>query len=220
MGNAATGDRDMRLVRNFSIFSGLFLANLAVNASAAPAIEMSREIADFYASATVPPPSRDEMSVCYGFGCRLRTFLYFTGADRAALTAILAKGAASPDAERKAVQQAVIWFDKRMGPVIGTSRRVALADFRAGDDAHNFDCLDTTRNTMSLLLVLSEWKLLRHHTVGNPQFRGNILVGQTPHNTAVLIDRQTRVAWVVDMWPTGYAKPPDVMTLERWKSEK
>jgi hypothetical protein len=97
---------------------------------------------------------------------------------------------------------------------------VALADFRAGDDSHNFDCWDTTRNTVSLLLVLQEWKLLRHHKVGIPKYRGNIWVGQTPHNTATVIENQSKVAWVVDMWPTGYARPPDVMTLERWMTEK
>ena len=39
-------------------------------------------------------------------------------------------------------------------------------------------------------------------------------------DTATLIDNQTKVAWVVDMWPTGYAQPPDVMTLERGRAEK
>ena len=39
---------------------------------------------------------------------------------------------------------------------------------------HNFDCFDTTRNAASLLLVLREWGLLRHHTVADPRFRGNL----------------------------------------------
>ena len=214
------GERKMHLTRNLSAFAGALLAFFATHLSPARAIEMSGEIAELYTTVAVAPPTAFDMSVCYGFVCRLRTVLAFSPADRAALTGILAKGTASPDAERKAVQQAVIWFDRRMGPVIGTSKRVKLADFRTGADAQNFDCWDTTRNTVSLLLVLQEWKLLRHHRVGNPKYRGNIWVGQTPHNTATLIDNQTKVAWVVDMWPTGYAEPPDVMTLERWMTEK
>ena len=43
-----------------------------------------------------------------------------------------------------------------MGSMIGTDRRVARADFRTGDDKHNFDCWDTTRNGTSLLLVLQD----------------------------------------------------------------
>jgi len=122
-------------------------------------------------------------------------------------------------AERAAAQKAVIWFDRRMGPVIGTDKRVAKADFRYFDDKHNYDCWDTTRNTTSLLLVLQEWGLLKYHVVGDPHYRGNALVLQTPHNTAVLVDRATKVEWVVDMWPRGYLQPPDVMTVEKWVTE-
>ena len=38
-------------------------------------------------------------------------------ADRKALEAILAKGKASAEAERAAIQAAVVWWDKRVGPV-------------------------------------------------------------------------------------------------------
>ena len=55
--------------------------------------------------------------------------------------------------------------------------------------------------------------------MGDPHYRGNALVLQTPHNTAVLVERVTRTEWVVDMWPRGYAQPPDVMTVERWVRE-
>jgi hypothetical protein len=145
--------------------------------------------------------------------------LDFTSADRGVLTRILASGRSSAAAERRAVQKAVVWFDRRMGPVLGTDKRVARADFRAGDDSHNFDCWDTTRNVTSLLLVLQDWGLLKFHTVGNPHYRGNTLALQTPHNTAVLVERATHAEWVVDMWPRGYAQLPDVMTLDRWIKE-
>jgi hypothetical protein len=159
------------------------------------------------------------MTVCYGFVCRRREMLDFTPGDRSALTQIMAAGRASAVAERAAVQKAVIWFDRRMGPVIGTNKRVANADIRALDSAHNFDCWDTTRNTTSLLLVLQEWGLFKYHVVGDPHYRGNTLVLQLPHNTAVLVERATKVEWVVDMWPKGYAQPPDVMTLAKWVTE-
>jgi hypothetical protein len=42
---------------------------------------------------------------------------------------------------------------------------------------------------------------------------------QLPHNTAVLVERATKVGWVVDMWPRGYLQPPDVMTVEKWATE-
>ncbi|MBM3529293.1 MAG: hypothetical protein FJX62_14480 [Alphaproteobacteria bacterium] len=185
-------------------------------AGRAAAVELSHEIRQMYAATNASPPTASQMMICYGFVCRLRAILHFGPGDRAAIRSMMAAGQGSPAAERKAVGEVVRWFDRRAGKMVGTARRVPRADFRNRDDDGNFDCFDTTRNTVSLLLVLREWKLLRHHTVGDPKFRGNILVGQTPHNTAVLIENKTRQSWVVDMWTTGYNKPPDVMTLDRW----
>jgi hypothetical protein len=185
----------------------------------AGATELSAPQAALYSSVSIYPPSAKSMTVCYGFVCRRREILDFSPGDRSALTQILASGRASAVAERAAVQKAVIWFDRRMGPVIGTNKRVANADIRSLDDKHNFDCWDTTRNTTSLLLVLQEWGLFKHHVVGDPHYRGNTLVLQLPHNTAVLVERATKVEWVVDMWPKGYSQPPDVMTLAKWVTE-
>ena len=197
---------------------GVFIA-LMFDAPTAQATEMSREVAALYSTVSIYPPSATSMTVCYGFVCRRREILTFTPGDRAALTQLLNAGHASAAAERAAAQKAVVWLDRRMGPIIGTNKRVAKADFRYFDDKHNYDCWDTTRNTTSLLLVLQEWKLFKFHTVGDPRYRGNTLVLQTPHNTAVLVERATKIEWVVDLWPRGYLQPPDVMTVQKWVTE-
>jgi hypothetical protein len=182
------------------------------------AVQLSAPQEALYTTVSIFPPSAQRMTVCYGFVCRRREILDFSAGDRSALTQILGAGRASAAAERAAVQKAVIWFDRRMGPVIGTNKRVAKADIRALDASHNYDCWDTTRNTTSLLLVLQEWGLFKYHVVGDPHYRG-YTVFQLPHNTAVLVERATKVEWVVDMWPRGYLQPPDVMTLQKWVTE-
>ena len=188
-------------------------------AKGAVAAELTPAQAALYTTVSIFPPSASSMTVCYGFVCRRRQMLDFTAADRSALARILAAGQGSAVAERAAVQKAVIWFDRRMGPVIGTDKRVANADIRALDDKHNFDCWDTTRNITSLLLVMQEWGLFKYHTVGDPHYRGNPLTLQLPHNTAVLVDRATKTEWVVDMWTRGYGEPPDVKPLAEWVKE-
>ena len=203
-------------VRLASTFGVLLVALFGVSAAKA---ELSSAVAALYSSVSIYPPSATSMTVCYGFVCRRREILDFTAGDRSALTQIMASGRASAAAERAAAQKAVVWFDRRMGPIIGTNKRVAKADFRYFDDKHNYDCWDTTRNTTSLLLVLQQWGLLKYHVVGDPHYRGNTLVLQTPHNTAVLVDRSTKVEWVVDLWPRGYLQPPDVMTVQQWVTE-
>jgi len=196
--------------------AALGMVPVTAPAHAAP---MSSELADLYSSVSINPPSATEMTVCYGFVCRRRATLDFTPADRKTLTQILAAGKASAVGERAAVQKAVVWFDRRVGPMIGTTTRIARADIRNRADATNFDCWDTTRNTSSLLLVLQDWGLLKHHTVGNPRFRGNVLALQLPHNTAVLVETASRMEWAIDMWTTRYAQPPDVMLVEKWLRE-
>ena len=64
--------------------------------------------------------------------------------------------------------------------------------------------------------MLQAWGLLKYHVVDDPHYRGNALVLQTPRNTTVLVERATRIEWVVDMWPRGYPQPPDVMTVKKW----
>jgi hypothetical protein len=194
-----------------AIAAAIFAAAGLLSASHARAIEMSREVSDLYTSVSIYPPSAGSMTICYAFD--------FTPADKAALTKLLAAGKASAAAERAAVQKAVVWWDRRVGPVLGTDKRIANADFRYFDDKHNFDCWDTTRNVTSLLLIIQDWGLLKHHTVGNPRYRGNALVLQTPHNTAVLLDRATGTEWVVDMWTRGYAQLPDVKPADQWVKE-
>jgi hypothetical protein len=198
---------------------GLGLAFTVLSGVAAPAAEMTPAVKALYESVSIYPPSGDLMTVCYGFVCRRRETFEFTAADKKALAAIMEKGKASAAAERAAVQNAVVWWDKRLGPVLGTTTRVPRADFRHRADASNYDCWDTTRNVTSLLLLMQDWGYLRHHTVTDPRYRGNVLVLQTPHNTAVIKEKLGHGEWVVDMWTVGYAQPPQVMTVAQWLTE-
>jgi hypothetical protein len=205
-----------RLVLAAAVLSGLLLAVAPATAT----VRLWPEIAQLYSSVEMEPPSATHMTVCYGFVCRLRLTLVFTDAERTTIKNLMNKGRASAAEERKAIQQVFVWFDHRVGREVGTDKRVANADVRSFDANHNFDCWDTTRNAASLLLVLQEWNLLRHHRVSDPRYRGNLLVGQLPHNTAVIQETAPGgTSWVVDMWPTAFGQVPDVMTLEKWLDE-
>jgi hypothetical protein len=207
------GDKRMRTL------SALLLASVCFGWSggaSASEIPLSPEVAKLYSSVTVYPPTSDRMVVCYGFVCRLRYVLDFTAQDYAALTKILAAGKASPAAEREAVQNAVVWWDKRVGPLIGSDKRIARADFRAPDWRINFDCWDSTRNVTGLLVILQDWGLLKYHVVDDPKYRGNAFVLQTPHNTPVLREKDNDSRWVVDMWTVGYGQKPEVMPVDEW----
>ena len=211
----------LRVLRRRFALAAMILSGLALGVGPTAAINMTPAQEQLYSAVEMQPPSAEQMIVCYGFVCRLRLVLEFSSAERTTLMGILAKGKASAGEERKAIQQAFVWFDQRVGRETGTNKRVAYADIHMFDADHNFDCWDTTRNAQSLLLVFQEWGAMRHHTVADPRFRGNLFVGQTPHNTAVLKEKAAGgTNWIVDMWTTSYGQVPDVMTLDKWMSER
>jgi hypothetical protein len=170
-----------------------------------------------FAEFSVAPPTTDTVFVCYGFGCKYRVEINLTTADRAKLAQFLAAGRSSPAAERRAVAAAGAWFDKRIGPLAGTTNHVARAGMKYMHDVHQFDCIDSSRNTTSLLMVLDQLNLLRHHDVDEPEARGYMIDFRPPHATAVLVERATGKKWAIDSWTVGYGQALEVMPLERWK---
>jgi hypothetical protein len=170
-----------------------------------------------FAEYALSPPTANQIFVCHGFGCKYRVEIDLTAGDRAKLAQFLAAGRVSAAAERKAVAAAGAWFDKRVGPVAGTANHVARAGMKYMFDTRQFDCIDSSRNTTSLLMVLDQLNLLRYHDVDEPEARGYMVDGRPPHATAVLIERTTGKKWSIDSWTVGYGQALEIMPLERWK---
>ena len=84
------------------------------------------------------------------------------------LSTMLAPGRASPTFERRAVATAIAWWDRRIGPVAGTTGRVDHAGIDETGDPGQMDSIDTSTNNTSLFLLLDQLKLLRHHQVEPP----------------------------------------------------
>lgn len=181
----------------------------------AMASNVDSEIAGAYAQYSLPIPTSSFLVVCHGFGCKFRTPLALSAADQARFRALLS-GAGSAAAERKAIAAAVGWFDRRVGPVAGTKGHVARAGMKYMNDRGQFDCIDSSRNTMAVLLVLQDMKLLQFHRVVAPVARGYVIDFRPPHVTAVIQDRRSGQKWAIDSWTRGYGKPAEVLPLERW----
>ena len=176
-------------------------------------------ISNAYASVSLPLPSTNMVVVCHGFGCERRTAIGLSTGDRARLAELLAAGRISADAERRAVAAAIAWFDRRVGPAAGTTRRIARANGMTQHDPGQMDCIDTSRNNTSLFLLLDQLHLLHHHKVEGPEARGFFIDGRGPHATAVLIDIHTGRKWAIDNWTRKYGDRPEVMPLDRWMKE-
>lgn len=164
-------------------------------------------------------PTIASVTVCHGFGCTYRTEIGLGNGDRAKLAALLAAGRASAEAERRAVATAVAWFDRRVGPHVGTTGRIARAGFLTRTGPGQMDCIDTSRNITSLLLILDLLRLMKRHQVDTPVARGLLVDGRGLHATAVLRETRSGKKWAVDNWTRNYGERPDVLPIERWMTE-
>jgi hypothetical protein len=194
-------------------------ASVTLGAAAARA-DRDSVIAETYPQYSVSPPTTSQIVVCHDFGCQGRAVLAITAADRQQLTGIMASGRASAAAERAAVAQAGAWFDRRIARAAGTVNHVARAGMSyTFKPEGQLDCIDTSRNTTTLLLLLDMLHLLRHHAVDAPRARGFLFDGKPPHATAVLLERATGKRWSVDAWTRAYGQKPEIMALDRWLDE-
>ncbi len=128
------------------------------------------------------------------------------------------KKADTPFEERRAIAYAIGWMERYVGDKIGTSADRPGMEFNGSGDATQQDCVDEATNTTSYLLVLQSNGLLKHHTVGRPFSKGNILLGVSnwPHWTAVLWENGNKQKWAVDSWIYANGENPVVVEAEKW----
>jgi hypothetical protein len=199
--------------RAFLIVFGLMLCN-----GPGAAMELDFGIVKTLEQLALPIPDPERPVVCHGFGCAYRTPISLRPADRAQLRKLFGTAAArSPDAERKAMAAAMAWFEKRVAAEAGTGRAIARAGYGHAGDPSQFDCFDKTSNTVELLVVVVQMGLLRHHVIDEPVSR--VGLGSLPHTTAVVRERSGGQRWAIDGWTHANGELPDVMPLEKWRSE-
>jgi hypothetical protein len=174
------------------------------------------EAAAYLGKYEIPLPNTNEVVVCHGFGCKFRTPVRLNGNDITRLRNILSKGKQSADEEINAIANAVAWFEQRIGPIAGTSRRTARAGPDQAGESGEADCIDESVNTTALLLLLSKLDLLRHHEVVGPESRGYLLDMRYPHATAVVVNLRTGARWAIDPWTKRNGERPDTLPLEHW----
>jgi hypothetical protein len=173
--------------------------------------------AEIYAELSLRMPTPTLVVVCHAFGCNNQTHIVLSTSDRARLATLLAAGKASPANERRALAGAVQWFERRIGPVAGTTGRVARAGAAESHDPGQMDCIDLSANNTSLFLVLMQLKLLQHHRPELPVSRGFLVDGRMPHTTAVVSEIKSGQRWAVDNWTRKYGEMPEVLPLDDWR---
>lgn len=181
------------------------------------AAELEPNVTSFLQNLSLPVPNTRSVIFCHGFNCVFRTQIGLGPGDHARMSQMMATGRGSPEAERKAIARTEVWFEKRVAPQTGTAKAKARSGgMTIGGDPTQFDCIDATANTTSLLIVLDQLGLLKHHRIDSPISR--LFTGGGPHFTAVIKDKRSGQGWTVDPWTHDHGELPDVWTVERWKA--
>jgi hypothetical protein len=202
------GAYSMRITR-----FGLLTAVTFVSMAQTPVGFATSEIAGQFAAASLPNPTINRVVICHGFACKFRTVIAFGPKDHAELRKILAK-VSSPEAERVAIARAVAWYERRIAPQAGTAG--AKARSTESGDPSQIDCVESSLNTTSVLLMLQGLGLLRYHRVEPYESRMLFDFAHFVHSTAALTDRKTDQKWAVDTWVRNSGELPDVRPLADW----
>lgn len=165
-------------------------------------------------------PRGNTAFVCHAYGCQQQTPVKFGPAELKEIAALMrtTKKADTPHEERRAIAYAVGWMERHVGEKIGTKADRPGMDFEGSGDPTQQDCVDEATNTTSYMLILQNNGLLKHHTVGRPFSKGNILLGVSnwPHWTGVLWEKGNNQKWAVDSWIYENGENPAVIEAEKW----
>lgn len=167
------------------------------------------------ASQGYAPPRSSQIIACHGYGCARRAVLP-AEVWLARASALLNDGDGSPASERRALGEVVRLYTGQLAARLGGRLDEPGSPPSLSGIHGQMDCLDVTANTISMLLVLEERGLLRHHEVAPPQSRGIFLDGRWPHFTAVVAER-TGARWAIDPWQRAPGQRPDILPLDRWQ---
>jgi len=192
---------------------GLILALALTSPAAVAANDFATEaIAEQFAASSLPVPTNDRVVICHGFACKFRTLIAFDAKDHGELRKLMAK-TGSPEAERAAMAKAVAWYGKRIAPEAGTAGAKARPGPSQSGDPSQIDCVESSLNTTSILLMLQRLGLLQYHRVEPYVSR---ITFDFVHSTAVLTDVKTGQKWAVDTWVRNSGELPDVRPLAAW----
>ena len=183
--------------------------------------ERKGPVGQHYLDFSTRPPRNNTVYVCHAYGCRMQTPFRFTDADIAALGSLMAKTRKADTAheERRAVAYAIGWMERRTGDdAIAPPPTGRAWTSPAGGDPTQQDCVDEATNTTSYPLILERNGLLRHHSVGTPFSKENLLRGVAgwPHWTAVLKDKASGQRWAVDNSIYANGENPAIVETEKW----
>jgi hypothetical protein len=162
-----------------------------------------------------PEASKDKFMLCHGYGCSYKTITNFTEKEWHQVQKIFSKKSKTPEAERIKIGQAIALMERQMGAAIGTNIDLPKAPLTR-QSVKELDCIDETINTTKYLGFLESEDLLKFHTAGRPVYKGYMVNGVYPHNSATIQEIETGDIYVVDSYIYANGEKPNIRLLDSW----
>lgn len=153
---------------------------------------------------------------CYGYGCKNIAQVEWSNQDWRPVKKAFSPKPRTPEAERKAIKNAIAAFEQKVGAQTGTEVDEWGTFRKTGHYQH--DCVDESTNTTIYLSLLEQKGLLKFHNIEPPSARFPLIhAGRWPHQTAVISEKDTSAFYVVDSWFHDNGQPPEIVPLKQWK---
>lgn len=159
-------------------------------------------------------PQQDNYSICHNHSCAKFSFIHLSTQQWDTVEALFTPLAATAKQEREHIKSAIALLETLTGEQAGTSRDKAENNLNQGIHGQ-LDCIDEATNTTVYLRLLSNAGLLQKHDQSSRTSRGGLL---SPHNTATIIERDSKIRYAVDSWFHKNGEQPEILPLSTWKS--
>lgn len=160
------------------------------------------------------PESSSQFVICNQVSCEETASIRLSENNWKTLQSIFRPPATDGRSERTQIAKAIARLEQLVADQAGTNddQPRNRGTFRG---TRQLDCVAETTNTTIYLLLLEEKGLLYWHSVGYPKHRGLVNL-QFPHNTAVLIEKDSKMLFAVDSYFHANGQPPEIVPLVTW----
>ena len=188
---------------------GFLTVAMAVSACAENANQLQTFYLDRFAT---PNPTLSDFTVCHGFNCSERSPAIISGDQWRRVTAVFKPRAKNARHERQQIAQGLAVIQTIVGPQTGTDAHQwthkNMFVIPNGGDLTQLDCIDTSVNTWTYMMLMERSRLFAFHRVA-PLSYGPV------RNTAVLKEINGGY-FAIDASLVDVGVPPPIMPLATW----
>lgn len=159
---------------------------------------------------------KESFAICHGHGCRLRSQVGLTDLEWDPVADLFAEPAASAAIERGRIATAIGLIETEVGRKTGTWEDEG-GTLNAVSGNTQLDCVDETTNTSIYLTLLARHGYLKWHKIEGWAGRGALIDGSWPHQTAVILDKESKEPYAVDSWFEHNGRAAHVVPLAAWR---